>query len=135
MMPTDQELGFDPNGPGQWHVAVRHPLDAMVGVYDRNKAVAQTDHLYPNDPLQNDEADAFRHAFWSYLMTKSMGAEHAKQFTDAHEISVPNPIGERYMDLYNNRAGRNIAGANGNEDAVEAIRKAIRNGKLRLSPY
>jgi hypothetical protein len=103
---SDKELGFNPRGPGQWDAAMMHPLDAITADVLRFHAEAETKKHYPNDSNpQNDEADAFRHAYWSYLMTKAFGAERAKQFGDGHEITVPNPSGERYMDLYNKPGG------------------------------
>lgn len=133
----DQQPGFDPNGHGQLYYEVRHPLDAWTANTLADQATAETMKRYPNDPdkFHNDEADAFRHAYWSYLMTKAFGAERAKQFGDGHEISGRDPSGETYMDLYNNQVGRDLAASGGNADAGDVIQNAIRNGRLRLQPY
>ena len=68
-------------------------------------------------------------------MTKVLGPDRAKQVGDEHEISYPDPDGERAMDLYNNGVGRNLAQQGGGGEATAAIQRAIKNGSLRLKPY
>ncbi len=77
--------------------------------------------------------DAFRHAYWSYLVTQLFSADLAKGFGDAHEISTPTPAGDRLMDLYNNNAGRKLAldPANKGRPADEVILEALRQGQLQ----
>ncbi len=62
-----------------------------------------------------------------------LGPELAKTFADANEISRPDPIGERQMDLYNNRVGRSLADEK--QSASEVVKKAIANGRLRTHPF
>ncbi len=53
--------------------------------------------------------DAFRHAFWSALLTLRYGAEWTEAFTNAHEGGIGNPAAKEAMDLYNNSQGIGIA--------------------------
>ena len=94
---------------------------------------------------QNDEADAFRHAYWNYMMTQSIGGEEAKKFGDAHEVTgaarseaAGNDVtDEVLMDLYNNNMGRTLAQDpdNAGRDPAEVIQEAIANGDLRTTPF
>ena len=70
-------------------------------------------------------------------MTRDLGAEAAKRFGDAHEVSRPNRPGELLMDLYNNNAGRRMALDPRNRDRTpeEVILEALREGRLQISPY
>lgn len=56
----------------------------------------------------NGKADAFRHCFWSGLMTRQMGYDTAKGFGDRHEYGAAEPEDERNMDLTNNEIGRQV---------------------------
>ncbi len=88
-------------------------------------ALVRANANYPGDPLR---ADAFRHAYWSYGMTSFMGSTIADMFGNAHEVTGHNngqPIGQLYMDLYNNLVGQTLFSMHGNTDwqslAVENI--------------
>lgn len=61
-----------------------------------------------NNPvtLHNGLPDAFRHCYWSGLMTKEFGWETAKDFGDRHEYNEDQHPMEAETDLYNNRQGR-----------------------------
>ena len=101
----------------------------------------------------NDEADAFRHAYWSFRMAQEKGTHVAKQIGDGHErrpvssyydFSLNNsgqPPGELLMDLHNNQAGRELftESKNGNdispENARDIVLKAQVNNRLRNKPY
>ena len=69
-----------------------------------------TKHDYSNSNTHNNEADAFKHAYMSWLLAWHAGDKKAKELGDMHEDETPNaPIGERNMDLWNNEIGREIA--------------------------
>lgn len=51
------------------------------------------------------EPDAFRHAFWSCILAKSIPPEDAWLWTWAHEQYSTNNLGESRMDLHNNKVG------------------------------
>jgi hypothetical protein len=137
--PSDTFLEFDPNGSGQTVTAMLHPWTVWTAKKLGEEARSLTQRLFPDDPLhpgrrRNDEADAFRHAYWNYRMTQTFGPERARAFANAHEISTPNPIGERQMDLYNNKIGRDLAvGATGSP--VDNVRRAIARDRTRNSPF
>ncbi|MGC7095102.1 DUF6973 domain-containing protein [Amycolatopsis lurida] len=107
----------DPDGPD-------HPQGGRTGTGDNHR-------------------DAFRHAYWNALMTRSFGEHSAEAVGTGHERRPDDPVpdtpplfAERQeaMDLYNNQVGRDIATALG-PDASDAevratIEHAIREGKL-----
>ena len=64
---------------------------------------------------KNGPANAFRHAFWNYLIAKRCFAfkknekkvlSWTKKITDWHENAFPNNELARKMDLHNNKVGR-----------------------------
>ena len=58
----------------------------------------------------NNEADAFKHAYLSWLLSWYQGDKKSKELGDMHEDETPNaPAYERNMDLWNNAIGREIA--------------------------
>jgi hypothetical protein len=52
-------------------------------------------------------ADAFRHAYWNWLMSASCGVEWATAFATAHE-SGEEETNDKRMDLSNNMIGRRV---------------------------
>lgn len=104
-----------------------------TNLYDNANSLTKV--IYGLD-THNDERDAFRHAYWSFTVTREFGPAEAKAFGDAHEVSVPNKPEERLMDLYNNQVGRELAV---HEDSstrpIDAIRDAIARGCLRTSLF
>jgi hypothetical protein len=132
-----RKVEFDPNGESEWEAFRRRPVDAVRAGMERNKADNVTRDEYPGVRPHNNEADAFRHAYWSFETTRRVGPEAAKTFGDAHERGDSNPIPERLMDLYNNKVGRDLAAdpTNADRDGHEVIREAIREGKLRTKPF
>jgi hypothetical protein len=54
----------------------------------------------------NGKGDAFKHAYWSALMTFYYGEPWAKALGNAHEKRPNNPKIEKRMDLHNNAVGR-----------------------------
>jgi hypothetical protein len=56
--------------------------------------------------LHNGKGDAFKHAYWSALMTFYQTETWAKALGNAHEARPHNPALERRMDLHNNAVGR-----------------------------
>lgn len=96
----------------------RYPTLApvLLQISDKAKREAsvrrQADKAFPED--------AFRHVYWSYLLTREFGAEFAQVVTDAHEIDATYEKGEanRRMDLANNAVGRDYAIAGVDESDV-----------------
>ncbi len=145
-LPTDEpvgrdemyaELGFDPKGLGENTLLIISPVNTVIARRLASEAGVTAISHFPTSAGRNDEADAFRHALWSFNMTKRLGAEAAKESGDAHEISQPNPDGERLMDLYNNHVGRRLAldPKNKKRRAKDVIMEALRNGQLQTRPF
>ena len=84
---------------------------------------------------KNGPANAFRHAFWNYLIAKRCFTWQrneeavlvwAKKVTDWHEDSFPNKKLPRKMDLHNNKVGRFIFEQNmekSEQEIVELLKK------------
>ncbi|MEO5372724.1 MAG: hypothetical protein H7840_00435 [Alphaproteobacteria bacterium] len=138
-----RDLGFDPDQtPGQWEAAAGSPLKAIKANALSNEAMEAARNAinngdFPKDSIHNGEADAFRHALWSYRMTQELGPEAARAFGDGHEITSKNEDGERLMDLYNNRAASDLARDPKNQGRApeEVIREAMKDGKFQLQPF
>jgi hypothetical protein len=115
---------------------LQHSLKAKSAYDAAVDAERLTLERFPGRDPHNDEADAYRHALWSHIMTQSMGADTAKTYTDTYERWRPNPDGERYMDLYNNQVGRSLPGAqSGNTDPRIDVDEALKKGYLRQRPF
>ena len=79
---------------------------------------------------KNGPANAFRHAFWNYLIAKrcfkwqnneETVLNWAKKVTDWHEDSFPNKQLPKAMDLHNNEVGRFIFAQNTEKSEQEII--------------
>ena len=133
--PSFIDLGFDPRGPGPWSAALRNPIAAIYANEAAKAAEESTARKYPGVFPHNNEADAYRHALWSHLMTQGIGADAAKAFGDAHEMagsgtSGPGPNSERLMDLHNNQIGRKLP-----NDQGRSLKEALEKGYLRIRPF
>jgi RHS repeat-associated protein len=84
--------------------------------------------------LHNGQADAYRHCYWSCLMTKRMGAVKAETAGNIHEDwgdKAGQPAIERQMDLHNNSAGRGCAGSKDSSiDCDQSCRNKLIDGSL-----
>lgn len=84
--------------------------------------------------MHNGLPDAFRHCYWSGLMTKEFGWETAKGFGDRHEYKDDQHPFEAEADLFNNRQGR--IWAQEVEDIGQRCLQGMQNGELRIViPY
>jgi hypothetical protein len=85
--------------------------------------------------LHNGLADAFRHCYWSGLMTQKFGPKTAQGFTDRHEKVGGQPHAEEVADQYNNAMGRQWAQQPG-VDIRARCEQAVNKNELRLViPY
>jgi phosphoserine aminotransferase len=87
---------------------------------------------------KNGPANAFRHAFWNYLIAKrcynwqrneKTVLAWAKKVTDWHEDSFPNKKLPREMDLHNNEVGRFIFAQN-TEKSEQEVLELLKNMTL-----
>jgi Domain of unknown function (DUF6973) len=74
----------------------------------KSRAYRKKDRSFPED--------AFRHVYWSYYLTRELGATLAKEVTDAHETAPGNTPNERSMDYHNNEFARVLAKTNLSEN-------------------
>ncbi len=119
-----------------WCFEILHP----TRVYDCYKANQLADEAlksakenYPKS-LHNGPGDAYRHCYWSGLLTFEFGEAEAKGFGDRHEDDPNNPPNEKAMDLYNNNVGRTIAKTirKGDKNAMSAAcKRAVSDGRLK----
>jgi hypothetical protein len=137
-----QKLGFDLRGPTEGAAAAADSLWSFpsAGPFEARRlaraAIDATSHQFQNSSLHNNEADAFRHALWAFLMARRLGPDRARRFHDAHEISALNPFDERLMDVFNSRIGIRLAldPANAVRPAEAVIAEALKNGILQTRP-
>lgn len=113
-------------------------IDCALSIYfNKLSAKAATLDLFGKNGL-NDCSDAFRHAYWNALNTKSCGVVNAKLFADAHEVCngvMQGPSLEVEMDFHNNDNGRNIAVNNPNATDAELkvlIMNELNQGRLKF---
>lgn len=104
-------------------------MNAFKDIHD--DAFSAADQRFPSPDQNDDQNDAFRHAYWNALMVKEYGADWAADYATAHEQLPGNPAPREAMDLYNNEVGRNIAIANPDASAEELatlVEQAVKNG-------
>gem|GEM_PF-4051842 len=92
---------------------------------DSNTASSAAQRSFASS-LHNGKGDAFRHCYWSALMTIHMGRATAAGFGDRHEMIDGNPNIERVMDQRNNAIGRDSVGISTGSPSVAASRCASR---------
>lgn len=87
----------------------------------------------PYGQMYNGKGDAFKHAYWSALMTYFQGEAWATALGNAHEARPKNPRIEKAMDLHNNAIGR---GHGRRAILVTSVKKGVdgsfRKGELWL---
>lgn len=111
------------------------PFDCQTAKADAETALQTAATRYPGYALHNDEADAFRHCFWSALMTLHIGVSQAKIVGDNHEKLYDNPAAEKNMDLFNNAVGLQVGLlANGPDAAEETCHQYAVTKRLLVSP-
>lgn len=87
----------------------------------------------------NDECDAFRHCYWSCLLTVETSGRCAQTVGECHEACGENPQGEKDMDLYNNARGRECGTqcddkCNEHGCCYDKCRAAMNDGTLQPRP-
>lgn len=105
-----------------------HPQHASIIEDSKQKAFKETIRLFGHNG-HNDKSDAFRHCFWSALLSRDIG------YHNAHESDPGNPKNEKNMDIYNNSIGIEI-GRGGGSDFFLSTRclTALQHGKLKTTP-
>lgn len=110
-------------------------------MWDKKNLAKDTAFTYYPDldgdnQLYNDPGDAYRHTYWTALMTKSYGEDFARGFSTAHETEANAETDAReqaFMDLHNNEEGVQIALSNPNaseEELETLVYEALKTGEL-----
>jgi RHS repeat-associated protein len=106
--------GIDPLGLIEelshiWNIG---PWDALSTRSDNKDALSAAQRKFPRNELHNGKGDAFRHCYWSCIMSLRMGVDQAKSVGDTHEeygTKAGQAKNEEIMDLHNNQKGRNCS--------------------------
>ncbi|SHK02412.1 DUF6973 domain-containing protein [Paramaledivibacter caminithermalis] len=102
-LPTDKVALSDP----EKEVFNSNPYYGLQALLAAQTAIDMSERRYSYG-LHNGNGDAFRHSLWNCLMSSYTTVSYAKKFADAHEEGVPNEGLESYMDIYNNKKGRDV---------------------------
>lgn len=133
-----KKYDFSMQGAGHWGEFAENPWKAKRADDFATDTKHKMFELYGrNGSHEDNEADAFRHALWSYKIAKKYGVEYAKQVTDAHERERLGNAESLFMDLENNRVGASLSrdAENFKRKDEDVIRQALKERKLRLKPY
>jgi hypothetical protein len=107
---TESEIALVARNPARAPVLLRLSQQA----YHAAERLRARDRTFPYD--------AYRHVYWSWLLTRQFGAGFAEEVTDAHEVGATYEFGEasRRMDVNNNAIGRAYAQAGVSESDLIA---------------
>ncbi len=116
-----------------------HPKYAATVKKCADKATESSKKLYKSYTLWQGNGDAYRHAYWSALMTKKTTEKFAWKAGLAHEGLEPGYNFDKQdddtkMDIQNNYAGRMFAQNNSSKsdsDMSTAIKNICSSGGLR----
>lgn len=109
-----------------------YPEHATAIKASKETAYAETRRRFGRNG-HNDRSDAFRHCFWSALLSREIGYAAALRFTTAHESSPSNDPSEKVMDLHNNSVGLKIGRAKGSDQALShRCMAALNSGQLKV---
>lgn len=85
--------------------------------------------------FQDNDVDAFRHAYVSGIFTHEYGEKVALILGWMNEFVFPSTIYDRNMDIWNNEIGRKLAKQNKSKQALAAaIQNALNKGHLIVNP-
>ena len=108
-------------------------VGGLMDLNDATQFARETARDRVGTGLEDGHGDAYRHALWNAVMTRELGEDFTRAFTNAHEGVPGNPADKEAMDLYNNEVGRNIAmqhpDAN-DQELAELVMDALNDGRL-----
>jgi hypothetical protein len=104
--------------PEEKELVIKNPLKAYKSNEAAQKAMTTTAALFGTNGRKT-RSDAFRHAYWNWLMSAACSVEWARAFATAHESGSPNDD-ERRMDLNNNIIGRRVYAGNPSASETDA---------------
>jgi hypothetical protein len=82
-----------------------HPVTTLK-IRDCTQQAFFQEKVFFGENSEDDEGDAFRHCYWSALLTRDIGQDYSGFFTSLHEERDDNPEDRKTMDLHNNGVGR-----------------------------
>jgi hypothetical protein len=115
-------------------MAVQDPVKVYILKESKQTAFNEATRRFGHNG-HNDSSDAFRHCFWSAILTRDIGIMWTKLFTDAHESVDGQPADEKAMDLHNNGVGMDIGFwslFNSNLTISNKCFNALQEGKLTV---
>ena len=113
-------------------LVAKYPTQSVKVFNNSSTASSTASSLYKAETLYLGNGDAFRHAYWNALNVKSVGADIAKAFANAHESETPEG-NDKTMDLRNNTVGRNIGriySNSSNATIKNKVIEAVNQGRL-----
>lgn len=117
----------------------KHPLEAYKAKQCAIQARKAAKKYFAEYTLEQGNGDAFRHAYWSALMTKKIGADFAYQAGLAHEnvlkgYDFSKLSDDSKMDISNNFRGRKYGKKYANKSdkyLLRVVKKACTKGRLK----
>lgn len=101
----------------EWLLVMLNPVKGYRTHEATEQASEAAETQFPQVSLFKGNGDAFRHAYWNFLMAYCCGVEWAEDFANAHESETP-AGDDKTMDLNNNEVGRRLY--QGSPDLTEA---------------
>lgn len=121
-----------------------HPVDALKAKSCAEKALKSSKDKYKSYALWQENGDAYRHAYWSALMTKKINRNFAYLAGLAHEgltkgYNFNKQSDDKKMDIANNYSGRKIgtdyASSSDSKIASKVLSKCKKGGLKRIRTY
>ncbi len=128
---------FSQAGSGNLRMFARHlPINSPIVPATAGITQHQMWKLSPRlGNIDDNHYNAVKHAPLSFNLTRRLGPELAKEFTDTHERESDKPRSV-VMHLHNNEVGRFLATdeKNRNRDPLKVVIEALISGKLAVRP-
>ena len=111
--------------------SLKYPLLMFATVKATSHTMKIVQEKFPNIHGKDNRANAFRHAFWNYLIAVKCWKRNkniakiiswTKEITDWHEDFSPNEPLPRAMDLHNNQIGRELFQSHASKTEDEVIK-------------
>ena len=131
--PSPQELmknlGFNRSGEKLgWGYCLSRMSQCWVARSAANEAKDAMRQAFPTVYNATDnQADAFRHAYWSMSIAQNYGYDIARSITNAYESDHDGSDVSSAMDIYNNHIGAVLGAANPNVISMDSKIELILN--------
>ena len=129
-VPASRPIG----STGRWGAGFRDPLGAIMARDIGRAAIRATAARFPaRTGGDGDIGNAYQHFYWVYGMTRVIGAERARFFANANEVSGNNPAQFLNADTWNNETAIRMAVGprNRGRPTADVAEEALQNGCLR----